>query len=153
VGSGRTYSMYYLTDTDDHPEGWGGIDSGGGIVNNLSTARKAAAHRQRVESDRFRSRKREDPVARGAMASPSAAPITYLLDGTQYLLAVAGDSCLVRVTDDPPGADLQLPNNCQLPNNLTAGQLVCENDSLIPSPGRLDLRVADVKYRRKRESP
>jgi hypothetical protein len=56
----------------------------------------------------------------------------------------------VQFGDDPPGADLQLPNNSkQQQQALTSGQLVCENNSLIPSPGRLERRVADVKYRRK----
>src|SRR5260370_29893006 len=30
VGTSRPYSMYYLTDTDDRPEGWGGLDTGVG---------------------------------------------------------------------------------------------------------------------------
>ena len=30
VGVSKTWSMYYQTDTDDHPEGYGGIDSGVG---------------------------------------------------------------------------------------------------------------------------
>jgi len=27
VGSNRTFAMFYLTDTDPRPEGWGGLDS------------------------------------------------------------------------------------------------------------------------------
>src|SRR5260370_28116286 len=30
VGTSRPYAMYYLTDTDDHPGGWGGPSTGVG---------------------------------------------------------------------------------------------------------------------------
>ena len=71
--------MYYLTDTDDHPEGWGGLDtsvgsdgnallaidyrtgkiawrhewpSGSGVTNILTHGGQAAVHQQRIEPDR-----------------------------------------------------------------------------------------------------
>ena len=93
VGTSRTYSMYYLTDTDDHPEGWGGLDTRRGqamatrcwrsttgpgkigLAARLAQrqrrrthpdhGRQAAVHQQRAEPDRVRSGEREDPVACG----------------------------------------------------------------------------------------
>jgi alcohol dehydrogenase (cytochrome c) len=119
VGSNTTYSMYYLTDTDEHPEGWGGIDnavggsggallaidyktgkiawhhdwpSGSGVVSNLSTAGKLLFTSNGTYLIAF------DP-ANGKMlwhcsltASPSAGPITYMMDGKQYVLVAAGDT-------------------------------------------------------------
>jgi len=38
VGTSRTYAMYYLTDTDDHPEGWGGLDAAAGSDGNALLA-------------------------------------------------------------------------------------------------------------------
>ena len=38
VGTSRSYSMYYLTDTDDHPQGWGGLDTGVGSDGNALLA-------------------------------------------------------------------------------------------------------------------
>ena len=90
VGTSRTYSMYYLTDTDDHPVGWGGLDTERGQRwqraaghrlpdrQNRLEARlaqrqrrhaypdhggQAAVHQQRVEPDRLSSGEREDSVA------------------------------------------------------------------------------------------
>jgi glucose dehydrogenase len=37
----------------------------------------------------------------GLMAAPSAGPITYLLDGRQYLLAAAGDSLYAFTVNQP----------------------------------------------------
>ena len=92
VGTSRTYSMYYLTDTDDHPVGWGGLDTGVGSDGNALLAidyqtgkdrletrlaqrqrrhahpdhgRQAAVHQQWVEPDRLSSGEREDSVACG----------------------------------------------------------------------------------------
>jgi alcohol dehydrogenase (cytochrome c) len=119
VGSNTTYSMYYLTDTDEHPQGWGGIDNavggsggallaidyqtgkiawhhdwpnGSGVVSNLSTAGKLLFTSNGTYLIAF------DP-ANGKMlwhcsltASPSAGPITYMVDGKQYVLVAAGDT-------------------------------------------------------------
>ncbi len=90
VGTSRSWSMYYLIDTDDHPEGWGGLDSGVGNEGNALAGarlsdrqsrlaarlaqrrrhrqqpldrREAAVHQQRPEPDRVRCRQRKDPVA------------------------------------------------------------------------------------------
>src|SRR5207244_4699171 len=38
VGTSRSYAMYYLTDTDPHPEGWGGLDTGVGNEGNALVA-------------------------------------------------------------------------------------------------------------------
>ena len=90
VGTSRSYSMYYLTDTDDHPVGWGGLDtgvgsdgnallaidyktgkiawrhewpSGSGVTQHAVHGGQAAVHQQRAEPDRLPSGEREDPVA------------------------------------------------------------------------------------------
>jgi acido-empty-quinoprotein group A len=119
VGASRSYSMYYLTDTDDHPEGWGGLDSaagsdgnallaidyrtgktvwrhdwpsGGGVVNNLSTAGKLLFTSNGQNLIAFQAATGKILWHTGLMAAPSAGPITYMLDGKQYLLVAAGDS-------------------------------------------------------------
>ena len=119
VGSTRTYSMYYLTDTDKRPEGWGGVDrgvggdgsallaidyktgktawrhdwpSGNGVVSMLSTAGKLLFTSNGTYLIAF------DPADgkllwhAGLTASPSAGPITYMVDGKQYVLVCAGDT-------------------------------------------------------------
>jgi alcohol dehydrogenase (cytochrome c) len=119
VGVNKTYSMFYQTDTDDHPEGYGGVDSalgsdgaallaldyatgkvkwkhdwpgGGGASHMLTTAGHLLFTSNGNNIIGF------DP-ANGKIlwhstlfGSPSAGPITYLLDGKQHLLAIAGDS-------------------------------------------------------------
>ena len=37
----------------------------------------------------------------GLMAAPSAGPITYMLDGKQYLLVAAGDSLYTFTVNQP----------------------------------------------------
>jgi glucose dehydrogenase len=128
VGSSRSYSMYYLTDTDDHPEGWGGIDSavgsdgsallaldyrtgkpvwrhdwasGTGIVNNLSAAGKLLFTSNGSNLIAFDAADGKILWHAGLMAPPSAGPITYLLDGTQYLVAVAGDGLYAFRVNQP----------------------------------------------------
>jgi acido-empty-quinoprotein group A len=119
VGTSRSYSMFYLTDTDDHPEGWGGLDSGagsdgnallaidyrtgktvwrhdwpsgGGVVNNLSTAGKLLFTSNGSNLIAFQAASGKILWHTGLMAAPSAGPITYMLEGKQYLVVAAGDS-------------------------------------------------------------
>jgi alcohol dehydrogenase (cytochrome c) len=128
VGTSRSYSMFYLTDTDDHPEGWGGLDSGvgnggnallaidyrtgktvwrhdwpsgSGIVNNLSTAGKLLFTSNGSNLIAFHAASGKVLWHAGLMAAPSAGPITYTLDGKQYLLAVAGDSLYAFTVNQP----------------------------------------------------
>ena len=109
----------YLTDTDDHPEGWGGLDtgvgsdgnallaidyhtgkvvwrhewpSGSGITNNLSTAGKLLFTSNGQNLVAFDAANGKILWHAGLMAAPSAGPITYMLDGKQYVLVAAGDS-------------------------------------------------------------
>jgi len=128
VGTSRSYSMYYLTDTDDHPEGWGGLDSaagsegnallaidyrtgktawrhdwpsGGGVVNNLSTAGKLLFTSNGQNLIAFQADSGKILWHTGLMAAPSAGPITYMLEGKQYLLVAAGDSLYAFTVNRP----------------------------------------------------
>lgn len=128
VGVSTSWSEFYKTDTDDHPEGWGGVDSGtggeggallaidyktgkpawkhewpggGGAAAMLSTAGKLLFTSNSDYVIAF------DP-ANGkilwhtALMSPSTAgPITYMIDGKQYLLAIAGDSMYAFTLQKP----------------------------------------------------
>jgi alcohol dehydrogenase (cytochrome c) len=111
--------MFYLTDTDPRPEGWGGIDSvvgsdggallaidyksgktvwrhdwpsGSGVVAMLSTAGKLLFTSNGNNLIAFEPSKGNILWHAGLTASPSAGPITYMLDGKQYLLVAAGDT-------------------------------------------------------------
>jgi acido-empty-quinoprotein group A len=128
VGTSRSYSMYYLTDTDDHPEGWGGLDSaagsegnallaidyrtgktawrhdwpsGGGVVNNLSTAGKLLFTSNGQNLIAFEAATGKILWHATLMAAPGAGPITYMLDGKQYLLVAAGDSLYSFTVNQP----------------------------------------------------
>ena len=119
VGSSRTYSMFYLTDTDERPEGWGGLDSavggeggalvaidyrtgkiawrhdwpsGSGVVAMLTTAGKLLFTSNGNNFIAFNPATGKILWHAGLTASPSAGPITYMLDGKQYVLVPAGDT-------------------------------------------------------------
>jgi alcohol dehydrogenase (cytochrome c) len=119
VGTSRSWAMYYLTDIDDHPEGWGGLDqsvgdagnallaidyrtgktvwrhdwpSGSGLTHMLTTAGKLLITSNGQNLIAFDPANGKILWHAGLMAAPSAGAITYLLDGKQYLLAAAGDS-------------------------------------------------------------
>ena len=128
VGTSRSWSMYYLIDTADHPEGWGGLDSsvgnegnalealdyrtgkvvwkhewpsGGGIVNNLSTAGKLLFTTNGQNIVAFDAANGKILWHSTLMAAPSAGPITYMLDGKQYVLVAAGDSLYAFTMNHP----------------------------------------------------
>jgi alcohol dehydrogenase (cytochrome c) len=128
VGTSRTYAMYYLTDTDDHPEGWGGLDaaagsdgnallaldyrtgkavwrhewpSGSGITNNLSTAGRLLFTSNGSNLIAFDGANGKILWHSTLMAAPSGGPITYLLDGHQYLLVAAGDGLYAFRINEP----------------------------------------------------
>ena len=121
VGTSESYSVFYLTDTDPHPEGYGAAEraaggfggtvraidyktgrtvwshhwpgGGGGAAGMLTTAGKLL----------FTGDPAQHLVAfdvangnilwhAGLTANVSNGPITYLLDGQQYLVVGAGDS-------------------------------------------------------------
>ncbi len=119
VGSSRTFSMFYLTDTDERPEGWGGLDSmaggdggallaidyktgktvwrhdwpsGGGVVSHLSTAGKLLFTSNLNYLIAFEPTTGKILWHAGLTGIPSAGPITYELDGKQYVLVAAGDT-------------------------------------------------------------
>jgi alcohol dehydrogenase (cytochrome c) len=119
VGSTRTFSMFYLTDTDARPEGWGGLDSvvggdgsallaidyktgktvwrhdwpsGGGVVSHLSTAGKLLFTSNLNYLIAFEPSTGKILWHAGLTGIPSAGPITYMLDGKQYILIAAGDT-------------------------------------------------------------
>lgn len=119
VSAVRAYSVYYLFDTSDNPQGWGGTDRGGA---NLGSSVEAIDY----QSGKVRwSHKWESGGHSGLMstagnlvfagdgagnfvalnattgeplwhanlgASVANGPITYELDGTQYVVVTAGDT-------------------------------------------------------------
>ncbi len=128
VGTASTFSMFYLTDTDPHPEGWGAAERdagfmgaylnaidyktgklvwkhkypfGGGAVGILTTAGKLL-----FTGDSNRNLVAFDPANgdilwhAGLADGLSNGPITYLLDGQQYLIAGAGDSLYAFALQD-----------------------------------------------------
>jgi PQQ-dependent dehydrogenase (methanol/ethanol family) len=128
VGTSRSYSMYYLTDIDDHPQGWGGLDSnvgsdgnallaidyrtgkvawrhewpsGSGITNNLSTAGNLLFTSNGSNLIAFHPVNGKILWHSTLMAAPSAGPITYMLDGKQYVLVAAGDGLYAFTVNQP----------------------------------------------------
>ena len=118
VGTSQSYSMFYLTDTDPHPQGYGAAERGvgsvgsflraidyrtgnivwkhptsGGAMGLLSTAGKLL-----FGSDGAGNFIAYDPLTgkplwhAGLHSNPSNAPQTYMLDGRQYVVVGAGDS-------------------------------------------------------------
>jgi alcohol dehydrogenase (cytochrome c) len=128
VGTSRSWSMYYLTDTDDHPEGWGGLDSGvgndgnallaidyktgntvwrhdwpsgNGVAHNLTTAGKLLFTSNGTNFIAFNAANGKILWHAGLMAAPSAGAITYMLDGKQYVLVCAADSLYAFTVNQP----------------------------------------------------
>jgi len=126
VGSSRSYSMYYLTDIDPRPQGWGGVDqevgniggallaidyktgkiawrhdwpSGSGITHMLSTAGRLLFTHNGNNVIAFDPANGKILWHSTLMSAPSAGPITYLVDGQQYLLVCAGDSLYAFVVN------------------------------------------------------
>jgi alcohol dehydrogenase (cytochrome c) len=128
VGTTRSYSMFYLTDTDDHPEGWGGLDSGvgndgsallaldyktgntvwrhdwpsgNGVAHNLTTAGKLLFTSNGINLIAFNAATGKILWHAGLMAAPSVGAITYMLDGKQYVLVCAADSLYAFTVNQP----------------------------------------------------
>jgi alcohol dehydrogenase (cytochrome c) len=119
VPAARAYSVYYIFDTDDNPQGWGGTDRGGG---NLGSSVEAIDYKTgKVRwSHKWESGGRSglmstagnlvftgdgannfvalnattgEPVWHANLgASVANGPITFELDGTQYVVVCAGDT-------------------------------------------------------------
>ena len=128
VGVSTTWSMFYQTDTDDHPEGYGGVDSssgteggallaidyktgkpvwrhpwpgGGGASHILTTAGHLLFTGNGTNIIAFDPANGKILWHSSLFGSPSAGPITYMLDGVQHLLVVAGDSLYSFVVNQP----------------------------------------------------
>jgi acido-empty-quinoprotein group A len=121
VGTSQSYSMQYLTDTDERPEGYGGgnvIPGGGGregyikaldyrtgkvvwrhalteggAMGLLTTAGDLLFGGDGSGNFVAYNPSTGDPIWHaGLAANPSNAPITYMLDGRQFVVVGAGDS-------------------------------------------------------------
>jgi alcohol dehydrogenase (cytochrome c) len=128
VGSTRAYSMFYLTDTDEHPQGWAGLDrvaggeggsllaidyktgeiawrhdwpSGNGVVSNLSTAGKLLFTSNGDYLIAFDPANGKILWHAGLTDSPSGGPITYMVDGKQHILVAAGDTLFSFALNQP----------------------------------------------------
>jgi alcohol dehydrogenase (cytochrome c) len=128
VGVNRTWSVYYQTDTDDHPEGYGGVDSssgaeggsllaidyrtgkaawkhdwpgGGGPSHMLTTAGHLLFTGNGNNIIAFDPANGKILWHAGLMAGPSNGMTTYMLDGRQHLLVGAGDSLYSFVMNKP----------------------------------------------------
>jgi alcohol dehydrogenase (cytochrome c) len=130
VGSSRSFSMFYLTDTDDRPEGWGGLDrvvgessallaldyktgkpawrhdwpSGNAVVSMLSTAGKLLFTSNGNNLIAFNPLNGTILWHTGLTGSVNAGPITYMLDGKQYVLVTVGDTLYTFALNQPVGA-------------------------------------------------
>jgi len=120
VGTAENFSMFYLTDTDPHPEGWGAAERdagyfgaflnaidyktgkivwrhryvfGWGPVGMLTTAGKLLFTGDNTQNLIAFNPANGDILWHAGLAdSLSNGPITYTLDGIQYLVVGAGDS-------------------------------------------------------------
>jgi alcohol dehydrogenase (cytochrome c) len=120
VGTAENFSMFYLTDTDPHPEGWGAAERdagyfgaflnaidyktgkivwrhryvfGWGPVGMLTTAGKLLFTGDNTQNLIAFNPANGDILWHAGLAdSLSNGPITYTLDGLQYLVVGAGDS-------------------------------------------------------------
>ena len=119
VGASRAYSVYYLFDLDDQPQGWGGTDRGGATLGSMVQAIDYKTGKIRW-SHKWEGGSRAglmstagnlvfagdgsnnivalnattgDPLWHAGLGAPVGnGPITYELDGTQYLVVAAGDT-------------------------------------------------------------
>jgi alcohol dehydrogenase (cytochrome c) len=119
VSASRAFSVYYIYDTSDNPQGWGGTDRGGyaesmiqaidyrdgkvrwthkwegtGMSGLLTTAGNLLFAGDGNSNNFVALRATTgEPLWHANLAAPvSNGPITYELDGTQYVLVAAGDT-------------------------------------------------------------
>jgi alcohol dehydrogenase (cytochrome c) len=121
VNASRAFSVYYLYDDDDKPEGWGGNDRGGwgeallqaidyktgkirwshqwpGAQGGVRSGLLSTAGKLLFAGDAAGNLVTLDPATgkllwhAGMHTSLTNAPMTYQLDGVQYVVAGAGDS-------------------------------------------------------------
>ena len=128
VPASRAFSIYYIYDPDDNPMGWGGSDRGGWSESMIQaidykTGKIRWTHKWEGNSGRsgivstagnvlFTGGPSNDLVALNATTgdalwhsilnnSISNGPITYELDGRQYVVAAAGDTLWTFVMNSP----------------------------------------------------
>ena len=128
VSSARAFSIYYIYDPSDNPMGWGGSDRGGWAESMLQaidykTGKIRWSHKWEGNAPRsgvistagnvvFTGGASNDLVALDATTgqalwhsilntSISNGPITYELDGRQYVVAAAGDTLWTFVMNTP----------------------------------------------------
>ena len=121
ANAARAWSVYYLYDAGDKPEGWGGNDRSGyseamlashRLQNRANALEPPVARQRRRRAVGFAEHCREIAVrrrskfqfrgarscnghaslARDIAAGVTNGPITYELDGVQYVVAPAGDT-------------------------------------------------------------
>ncbi len=117
VGTQQTFSMFYLTDTDPHPQGYGASERQAANLGSFlraidyKTGNVVWKHPTQVGAQGLLSTaggllfggdgagnfiafdpKTGDPLWHAGVGNTSNAPITYLLDGHQYVVVGAGDS-------------------------------------------------------------
>ena len=118
VGTTQSYSMFYLTDTDPRPQGYGAAERGagnagsflraidyktgnvvwkrattGGAQGLLSTAGNLLFGNDGAGNFIAYDPRTGKPLWRASLpANPANAPQTYMLDGRQYVVVGAGDS-------------------------------------------------------------
>lgn len=117
VGTQRGYAMFYLTDTDKRPQGYGGINHPMGSLGNAllaidyKTGKVAWSHPTQVGAQGLLATaggllfggdgagnfiafdpKNGSPLWHAGVGNTSNAPITYMMDGYQYVLVGVGDS-------------------------------------------------------------
>jgi alcohol dehydrogenase (cytochrome c) len=120
VGATRSYSVFYIYDTDANPQGWGGGQSGGGTLGSMiqaidyKTGKIRWSHKWESGGTRsglmstagnlvFTGDGSNNLVALDATngdalwhaklgAAVGNGPISYELDGVQYVLVAAGDA-------------------------------------------------------------
>jgi len=131
VNAARAFSVFYLYDDDDKPEGWGGNDKGGwseamlqaidyktgkirwshkwpGNGAGVRSGLLSTAGKLLFAGDTNQNLVALDPANGkplwhvGLHASMSNGPITYEIQGVQYLLVAAGDSLYAFAINSPP---------------------------------------------------
>jgi alcohol dehydrogenase (cytochrome c) len=127
VSAARAFSIYYIYDPDENPQGWGGTDRGGYVESMIQaidykTGKVRWTHKWDANARSgllstagnllFAGGASSDLVALNATtgdalwqarlnASVSNGPITYELDGLQYVIAGAGDTLWAMVLNQP----------------------------------------------------
>jgi alcohol dehydrogenase (cytochrome c) len=127
VSASQAWSVYYIYDPDDNPQGWGGTDRGGYSESMIQaidykTGKVRWSHKWETNARSgllstagnllFAGGNSNDLVALNATtgdalwqarlnSSVSNGPITYELDGMQYVVVAAGDTLWAMVLNQP----------------------------------------------------